>query len=330
MQSLRKRPTYNEVIDYLENDQPKIKYPDRRATFLRNSPYLSQFDGDSWIDLEEQENNINKEKLKEMEVQKISRETQTTAQVLRTTKRTIALQTGGVRNTATSSSGSQTDRVRPLTHEQGIDPMEVITTNSGTQAPTQETRYVRNRGTQYLSPNTQIFDMTMDPSMNETTDDIEMQQQAEQREINLQHERIQQIVNRHLGETEPAQALVASSSSTAPMIVGKEGDQQKRSLEAEDTSNPVGRPRKTHVMKARTQHNPEEDRQGLTQFHQKDHEPGRDHHLENHKAQHYNPSLSLNHEGDHQCQNQSQNQKQNQKQKQNHNQKQNQNLNPME
>ena len=70
MQSLRKRPTYNEVIDYLENDQPKIKYPDRRATFLRNSPYLSQFDGDSWIDLEEQENNISKEKLKEEEAKK--------------------------------------------------------------------------------------------------------------------------------------------------------------------------------------------------------------------------------------------------------------------
>ena len=41
MQSLRKRPTYNEVVDYLENDQPKIKYPDRRATFLRNLPYES-------------------------------------------------------------------------------------------------------------------------------------------------------------------------------------------------------------------------------------------------------------------------------------------------
>ena len=52
MQTLRKRPTYNEVIDYLENDQPKIKYPNRQATFLRNSPYPSQFDGDSCIDLE--------------------------------------------------------------------------------------------------------------------------------------------------------------------------------------------------------------------------------------------------------------------------------------
>ena len=56
-QSLRKKPTYNDLINYLEVEQPKIKYPDRTATFLRNSPYLSQFDNDSFIDLEEQEKN---------------------------------------------------------------------------------------------------------------------------------------------------------------------------------------------------------------------------------------------------------------------------------
>ena len=58
MENLRRKPTYNEVINYLEFEQPKIKYPNRNATFLRNSPYLSQFDGDSWIDLEEQEEKI--------------------------------------------------------------------------------------------------------------------------------------------------------------------------------------------------------------------------------------------------------------------------------
>ena len=49
--SLRKRPQYNEMIDEIEFKQPKIKYPDRTAQFLRNSPYLSRFDGDqSFID----------------------------------------------------------------------------------------------------------------------------------------------------------------------------------------------------------------------------------------------------------------------------------------
>ena len=53
MINLRKKPTFNELINYLEI-QPKIRYPDRWATFLRNSHYLSQFDG-NLLDVEEQQ-----------------------------------------------------------------------------------------------------------------------------------------------------------------------------------------------------------------------------------------------------------------------------------
>ena len=52
------------MVNYIEEDIP-IRYPDRAATFLRNSNYLQQFDGNTFIDLEEQENNINKEKVEE-------------------------------------------------------------------------------------------------------------------------------------------------------------------------------------------------------------------------------------------------------------------------
>jgi hypothetical protein len=83
MQNLRRKPTYNELINYLEFEQPKIKYPNRIASFLRNSPYLSQFDGESWIDLEKQENDINKERMKEMEVRRRVREESSTAQTVR-------------------------------------------------------------------------------------------------------------------------------------------------------------------------------------------------------------------------------------------------------
>ena len=66
MQNLRKKPTFNELINYIEVEQPKIKYPDRTATFLRNSHYLSQFDG--LLELEEQEKQITKEQIKEKEI----------------------------------------------------------------------------------------------------------------------------------------------------------------------------------------------------------------------------------------------------------------------
>ena len=32
-QGLRKRETYDELVDYLLDKQPRIVYPDRRATF---------------------------------------------------------------------------------------------------------------------------------------------------------------------------------------------------------------------------------------------------------------------------------------------------------
>ena len=114
MQNLRKRPTYNELINYLEVEQPKIKFPDRTATFLRNSHYLSQFDG-NLLDLEEQEKNIEKEKLKEAEIRNIAAERQTTAGLLRIPRKSISIRTGGIRNTESSSSGVQTETYRPTT-----------------------------------------------------------------------------------------------------------------------------------------------------------------------------------------------------------------------
>ena len=41
MQGLRHRPTYDELIDYLEEHQAKIKYPDRRATFKKFSLFIT-------------------------------------------------------------------------------------------------------------------------------------------------------------------------------------------------------------------------------------------------------------------------------------------------
>ena len=39
---LKRRQTYEEVIDYIENYKDKIKYPDRTAKKLRNTLELSQ------------------------------------------------------------------------------------------------------------------------------------------------------------------------------------------------------------------------------------------------------------------------------------------------
>ena len=51
---LRKRDTYEELINYLLTDQDKVKYPDRRAKQIRESPYLTQLDGEGMRTMEQQ------------------------------------------------------------------------------------------------------------------------------------------------------------------------------------------------------------------------------------------------------------------------------------
>jgi len=86
---LRKRPTYGQMINEIERKQPRFKYPDRTATFMRNGHYLSQFDGDlSFINLEEQENNIAKEQLLQQELKKTARETNQTHRELQASAKT--------------------------------------------------------------------------------------------------------------------------------------------------------------------------------------------------------------------------------------------------
>ena len=59
MKGLHKRPTYNELIEEIQLDE-KIKLPNRQAKFLRESPYLSFLDGESYTDMLEQQQQADK------------------------------------------------------------------------------------------------------------------------------------------------------------------------------------------------------------------------------------------------------------------------------
>ena len=61
---LRKRDTYEELINYLLTDQDIVKYPDRRAKQIRESPYLTQLDGEGMRTMEQQQINTMKEEYK--------------------------------------------------------------------------------------------------------------------------------------------------------------------------------------------------------------------------------------------------------------------------
>ena len=62
---LRKRQSYDELVNYIETDPNKIRYPDRTATFIEKSHYMKHLGGEDYIEMEQQQLRASKEKLKE-------------------------------------------------------------------------------------------------------------------------------------------------------------------------------------------------------------------------------------------------------------------------
>lgn len=73
---LRKRDTYEEIIDLLQSgESDRIQYPNRIASQIMNSPYMKQIDGFSLLDLQQQQERQQKEILKQMMMKNISEQT---------------------------------------------------------------------------------------------------------------------------------------------------------------------------------------------------------------------------------------------------------------
>ena len=79
---LRQQPSYNELIDEIATDQ-KIKLPDRRAKFMRDSPYLSFLDNETYLEMEDQQNKLNAQQQAQQTIQQVASSSGQTASVLR-------------------------------------------------------------------------------------------------------------------------------------------------------------------------------------------------------------------------------------------------------
>ena len=87
-EGLKRRQTYEEVIDYIENDNDKIKYPDRTAKQLRNTFELSQLDGVGMQLMEQQQFQEMKEREKEHLLRQIASNTSRSITETRATEET--------------------------------------------------------------------------------------------------------------------------------------------------------------------------------------------------------------------------------------------------
>ena len=87
-EGLRKRESYDEIIDYIQNKQETIKFPDRVALQLRNSPELSNLldsGGTGILDLEQQQKDQTILIEREHAIREAASQMKLTAQLLRHT-----------------------------------------------------------------------------------------------------------------------------------------------------------------------------------------------------------------------------------------------------
>lgn len=62
---LKKRHSYDELVNYIETDPNRIRYPNRAATFAERSHYMKHLGGEDYLDMEEQQLRESKQKVKE-------------------------------------------------------------------------------------------------------------------------------------------------------------------------------------------------------------------------------------------------------------------------
>ena len=253
-QGLRKRESYNEIVDYLENKQEKINYPNRFAKQIRNSPQLSNLlDGEGMgaVEMEQQQMKAMEHEEAEHAVRQAALSSGGTAQVLR-------------------AAATQTDKAKIRVGEAQTNNPRMASTGSQAWKPNVASGSVQTNG-----PETQIFDMTLDDNVDVMMDEIEAVSDQQKTQTKQKQENITRILQSHLGnEVTPdnldfahqlAQQSASSSSNQPmqdpesqiepkgrrgrprktqqsdeppkPMIVNQEGDQIKRQTSGDGNGN---------------------------------------------------------------------------------------------
>ena len=189
-EGLHKRDTYEGLIDYLESKQEKIKFPNRDAKFVRDSPQYQSLLNEGFVEVEEQQLKQIKEEQAEHAVIRTANDTNETAKEVKV----VAAQT-------------QTDK-----------PLIVKTNSRATQSLDVKTKST------YSQASPQIFDMTVNDNMSKFKQDVESVEDTQQQNKQHQEQNINRILHNHLqheatpGTTDFAHKIASVASSSIQSI----------------------------------------------------------------------------------------------------------------
>ena len=170
---LKHKDTYDDVLDIINTSKDTIKYPDRRAKQLRNSPYLSFLDGEGLEHMKEQQINAIKEQHKD----------------------------DLIRAAGMSSSNSS---------------------NSAIESRIQSSAASSRSSRSYMSADgePQQFDLTIDDTMEDVEQEINIALDAQAENEEAKREKIIHILQTHLGQ----EVLSGSTIQFAHRMAGTKGD----------------------------------------------------------------------------------------------------------
>ena len=222
---LHKRDSYDGLIDYLEDKQEIIKYPDRDAKFVRDSPQYQQLLNEGFVEVEEQQLKQIKAEQETHAVIRTANDTNETAKEVKV----VASQTDKQLITHTKTTGSQA---------------QIPTTSTYTQSTPQVKTQTKST---YSQSAPQIFDMSVNDNMEKVKQDIDSVENTQQQNIQQQKQNITHILEKHLQhEATPDTTInfAHKMASSATSVLKKLGAQLASSSSQEPaTSLLLGDPR---------------------------------------------------------------------------------------
>jgi hypothetical protein len=80
---LRKRPEFEQIVNYLNYGQETVRYPDREAKFIRNHPYMTQLD---FFDMQEDQQRAWEQQMREHAAEELAKQSKTSKAMVRATE----------------------------------------------------------------------------------------------------------------------------------------------------------------------------------------------------------------------------------------------------
>ena len=246
---LHKRDSYEGLIDYLENKQEKVKYPNREAKFLRDSPQYQSLLSQGFTEVEEQQLKKIKEEEETHAVIKTSNDTNETAKEVKV----VASQTDKPLIVKTQSTATQSQS-QIETKSTGTQ-SQIDTKSSGSQYIPIQTKSIytqsqpetQSSGTQsqietkssYTQAAPLMFDMTTQDNMSQVKQDIESVENTRKENKQQQEQRITRILENHLQNEATPDTTINFAHRMAMMAssgIKKLGQQ----LSSSSSEEPVG------------------------------------------------------------------------------------------